>query len=227
MDRIKSIADLAHALAELESQGARSLDVTREMVERLMSKWPNDRGIFVELRKLSDFIHRTRTELAALRPSEMKQQFIPKATDELDAIVEATASATHRIMDAADVIMDAAGRMAGPDADKVNNAVTSIFEACTFQDITGQRVTKIVAVLKAIESRVDKMIEALGEFLPPPIEAEAAAEVASTQDDIDALFATGPSTAGEDGSKGSLLHGPALPGQGATQADIDALFGKD
>lgn len=229
MDRIKSSEDLASLLAAAEAQSSPDLKKAQEAVEKLMSKWPNDRGIFVQLRRLSEFITKTREELSSLRPSEMKSQFIPKATDELDAIVEATASATHRIMDAADVIMEVAGRLDGPDADKVNNAVTSIFEACTFQDITGQRVTKIVNVLKVIETRVDKMVAALGEFMPPESSPEAAPQSgatsdASSQDDIDALFATGPSAVDEHGNKGSTLHGPALPGQGATQDDIDALF---
>ena len=35
-------------------------------------------------------------------------------------------------------------------------------ENCTFQDITGQRVTKVVRSMKFVEERVNSMVELLG-----------------------------------------------------------------
>jgi chemotaxis protein CheZ len=188
-----------------------------------MSRWPNKNGLYEQLHRLSEFIVKTRQELADLRPTEVKQSFLPKATDELDAIVEATASATHRIMDAADVIMRVIERLPAAEAAEATNAVTSIYEACTFQDITGQRVTKIVGVLKVIESRIDKMMSALGDVGVPasaaPEDAPAPSSGSSSQADIDSMF--GP----DSGDAPSTLDGPALPGKGRSQDEIDALFG--
>lgn len=182
-----------------------------------MSKWPNERGLYMQLQRLADYISTTRNELSSLRPDQVKNDFLPKATDELDAIVEATAAATNRIMDAAEVVTDVAGRMSGEDSNKAMAAVTSIYEACTFQDITGQRVTKVINVLKVIEDRLDHMISAMGEIEAsvPPAPTKQSNQPAS-QADIDAMFAA---PAGK-----STLDGPALPGQAKTQAEIDALF---
>lgn len=227
MEQIKSSADIAHYLKLIESKTRNDLRGRQEAVEKVISHWPNNRGLYTQLQKLAEFISKTRAELALLRPNEMKQQFIPKATDELDAIVEATASATHRIMDAADLIMTCAESAPDDVSAKINSAVTSIFEACTFQDITGQRVTKIVSMLKVIETRIDKMVEAVGEGeVVAGVEKQAEEEPvsSSSQDEIDALFATGPSATNPDGTKGSTLHGPALPGQGASQDDVDAIL---
>ncbi len=195
-----------------------------------MSTLPNDRELYGQLKKLATFIAAAREEVAALRPDEMKQEFIPNATDELDAIVEATAAATNRIMDAADVIMDVAGRIPAGEAEKATAAVTSIYEACTFQDITGQRVSKVINVLRVIEDRIDKMMAALGEIDRSagktdgaPAKAKVAAASAS-QSDIDSLFSDQAPAETQKEKDARLLNGPALPGQAPTQDDIDALF---
>ena len=224
---IRSSADIAAELNEAEKKNSLDLNTSEQVIGQIMSKWPNDRGIFVQLQRLADYIAKTREELSTLRPDQVKHDFLPKATDELDAIVEATASATHGIMDAADVIMDLAGRMAPGESEKAVAAVTAIYEACTFQDITGQRVTKVVNMLKTIEGRIDKMIEAMGELESASGAAAAGSapptqSASSSQGDIDALFSDAAPSKPSTGQ--SELHGPALPGQGHTQADIDALF---
>ena len=63
-----------------------------------------DRKVFVALESLSNFIAETKRDIAALRPDEVMDDLIPTASDELDAIVAATAEATHSIMDSAEAI---------------------------------------------------------------------------------------------------------------------------
>jgi chemotaxis protein CheZ len=224
MDRIKSSADLSAQLCAAEALVPNDLNAVQEAVGSLMSKWPNNRGVYVQLQRLADFIAKTRQELATLRPDEVKQDFIPKATDELDAIVAATAAATNKIMDAADVIMGVAGRLTGEDADKAVTAVTSIYEACTFQDITGQRVTKVVNMLKVIEERIDKMVAALGESDSPEAANAGSQAAAASADDIAAKMTGESAKVDPKGPAGSALEGPALPGRGSTQAEIDAIL---
>jgi chemotaxis protein CheZ len=214
MPAIQSSGDIAvYVDAWVKNAAATpNLAAAQSTLEALMSAWPNDRGIYTQLRKLADFIARTRMEISNLQPGDVKAHFISKATDELDAIVEGTASATNRIMDAADVITRVAERFPTTEAREITNAVTSIYEACTFQDITGQRVTKIVGMLKTIEGRLDRMVAALAE------DGAVIAEPIAT----DNTLADGDLQKTKDAA---LLNGPALPNQAHSQADIDAIFG--
>jgi chemotaxis protein CheZ len=214
MEHIKSAKDLEDRITvAVDDKGSPpSLDGVQRNVTAIMSAWPSDKGLYLQLKRLASFIEQTKSEIAALRPDEVKQTFLPKATDELDAIVAATADASTRIMDAADVLMDIAGRLPPEDADRAMNAVTSIFEACSFQDITGQRITKVVNTLKVIERRVDQMICSSG------LESfDASAFVGDMLPAAD--------SAQDEPTDRDLLNGPALPGQAKTQEEIDALLG--
>jgi chemotaxis protein CheZ len=203
MDKFLNSATLSDVLSDAERAAAKpSLDGVQKSVSTIMKNWPSDQGLYVQLKRLAAFIEQTKSEIAALRPDEVKASFIPTATDELDAIVAATAEATTRIMDAGDVLMELSSALAPAEAERLVGAVTTIYEACSFQDITGQRITKVVKTLKVIEGRIDDMLgsasDAVLEELPP------AAQSPSDED---------------------LLNGPALPGEGRTQAEIDALLG--
>jgi len=165
-----------------------------------------------ELRALAVCIDQTKAEIAALRPNNSTDDRLIAVTNELDAIVSATEGATHGIMENAEKIDNLASQLksqasdsfAGHIADEISEAVVSVFENCNFQDITGQRITKVCKTLQYIEDRVNKMIEIWGadnfSDLPKPPEVH------------------------EDEDK-KLLNGPALENQGLSQADIDALFG--
>jgi len=210
MPQIKSKEDISAHMDRAEALGPRDIRGASKAIGMLMSSWPNDRGIYLQLQRLADFITKTRQELAVLRPGEVKQEFILKAADELDAITEGTATATHRIMDAADVLMEVAGQLEKDKAAKVTDAVMSIYEACTFQDITGQRVTKVVGMLKVIEERIDSMVIAMGDMEPGAADTQTGTAVDAASE--------------APGEKTSTLHGPALPGQGTSQSDIDKLL---
>ena len=87
----------------------------------------------------------------------------------------------------------------------IQERVLQIYEACNFQDLTGQRITKVVNVLRFIEDRVNRMMEIWGGM-------EAFASIESDE----SLRRVGDA---------ALLNGPALPNADqATQDDIDALF---
>lgn len=159
--------------------------------------------IFNELKELKLIIDEARSEIGLTKPSEINDKHIPNATDELDAVVEATAEATGTIMDACDVIMDTASSVGGESGDSLTNEVTKIYEACSFQDITGQRITKVVRTLKDIESKVERILSVLGNKMPG--------------------LAGDSSDEGESGD-GALLNGPQLPQNAISQDDIDKLL---
>lgn len=157
--------------------------------------------LYCEIESLADYIHAAKAEIAALRPGEIKNEFIASATDELDAIVGATEAATNEIMDSAEHLESLAPMMDPQVAERLTEITTRIFEACTFQDITGQRITKVVKMLKEIEARVENLVKAFG-----------------TDEDAPAAAKSGAS------SDEDLLNGPQLPSNAADQAEIDRLL---
>jgi len=162
-----------------------------------------------ELREMSAYIHQTRREIAALRPVDAGANRIMAATGELEGIVSATERATSDILNGVERIQGLAMKLpkegeVGKIAEEIQNHVTDVLTACSFQDITGQRTTKVVNTLHYIEQRVNSMIEiwgVQGASAPP----NPAAEIEDQRPDA------------------HLMNGPAADG-GPSQADVDALF---
>jgi chemotaxis protein CheZ len=162
-----------------------------------------------ELEGLADFLRSSREEIAALRPEEIPLHHIPTANDELGAVVKATEAATGTILDAVEKMEALASQLTPEQSATIQEAITMIYEACNFQDITGQRVTKVFQTLTQIETRVDGVLEALGQ------------EVAEDRmGKIKERLAQAQQTTGDAG----LMNGPQLPANAQSQADIDALF---
>lgn len=163
-----------------------------------------DTSIYRECRALSDYISNARKEIASLQPVDLESARIPRAGLELDAIVQQTEEATNTIMEAAEEIMGADAS----DPDKyqavTQDAVMRIFEACSFQDITGQRISKVVETLSHIEQRVLELRTLMG---------VTDADIAQAIDDD------------KPTGDAALLSGPALDGEGIDQNEVDALMG--
>jgi len=177
----------------------------RDMQEALRLK--------VELDSIYEAIERTKREIATLRYAGAQGQEITRVTDELGAIVVGTESATNSILAAAEKIdelsSNLSSRLSGGDqeiAREILDHVISIFEACNFQDITGQRISKVVNAMRFVEERVHHMIDIWGGL-------ESFKDVETIADS---------SRQGE----AALLNGPALStDKGVTSQDaIDALF---
>ncbi len=155
-------------------------------------------------------IGRTKQEIAALHVSGAGSERVAR---ELDAVVEWTERATQQILTAAEDIDQSAraligflqGEQAHGLANGIRDQVIRIFEACNFQDLSGQRISKVLATLKFVEHHVMSMMDIWGgretfETIAPP--------------------------AAEDAEDAKLLNGPKLdddPGH-VSQDDIDALF---
>ena len=162
----------------------------------------HDTALLLEVEELGRTIANAKIEIAALKVDDINGCHIPFATDELDAIVAHTASATDAILESCETLDNLAGTVSGEAADKLQEATTRIYEACSFQDITGQRITKVVGTLKTIEDKVARIIATFGHKtvglpIPPPVELTREEE---------------------------LLNGPQLPRQAMDQSDIDKLM---
>lgn len=168
-----------------------------------------DLTIYEECQSLADYIDDARLEISSLSPNsdDHEEVGIPRAGLELAAIVQQTESATNTIMESAERIMEADPENMETYTGTVNDAVMQIFEACSFQDITGQRISKVVNTLEHVEDRVAKLINILGVMDNPTAEKDKA------EKDTD------PDKA--------LLNGPALDGEGIDQDEIDALLNGD
>ncbi|KPF82779.1 hypothetical protein IP70_20285 [alpha proteobacterium AAP38] len=152
-----------------------------------------------ELQDLSSHIAETRREIAALKPDDPSADRIMRATEELDAILQSTEHATTEILNGSERIQSVADRLRKdrPDlAQTLDNEVTEIMTACSFQDITGQRMTKVVNTLRYIERRVHAMIQIWG--LENLDADEMAAALADEPKDTrpDAHLMNGPSLKG-------------------------------
>src|SRR6201995_2240620 len=109
-----------------------------------------------EVEELGRTIATAKAEIATLRVDDITDRDIPFATDELDAIVDHTAQATHTILASCEMLDEVSGTNSGEPA------TNRIYEACSFQYITGQRITKVVTTLKTIEEKVAQIITTFG-----------------------------------------------------------------
>ncbi len=155
-------------------------------------------GFENEIAGMKQFIEKAHREISVVRPKTMRLVDIPDAADELDAVVKATEAAANSILDSAEKLESMRGSLSGRDAETLESAVTQIFEASNFQDITGQRISKVINTLQGIETRIARLTA----LFPDVIEA------AGERKDGDA----------------ELLNGPQLPGLASSQDDVDALF---
>ena len=160
---------------------------------------------------LFKYIQRVREEIAAInRPADQALHF-DSMSDQLDAIVKATEDATNTIMEMMekndDIISKLKETITDDEQVKLLDQIAAngaeVFEACSFQDITGQRITKVVKSVTYVEDRVNTLIEVWGKDEIDKIEFKSEKE--KTEDE-------------------ALLQGPALEGEGITQAEIHKLF---
>jgi chemotaxis protein CheZ len=174
-------------------------------------------GDLNRLKSETDSIHRaisrTMEELASLHFGAFSNNGEGRASRELDAVVNSTERATQQILEAVEAIDEAANTLSASLrqdqeqalAGDIRDHVVRIFEACNFQDLSGQRIGKVLATLKFVEDRVARMLEiwgghdALKDFVVPPSHANG-----------DSKLMSGPKL---DGDTGHL-----------SQYEIDSMF---
>lgn len=160
--------------------------------------------LYKELKALHELIEQTRREISETQVGDVAGKHIPTATDELDAVIKATEVATGAIMDACDEITAISSQVAANIETDLVKEVTKILEACSFQDITGQRISKVVRNLRTIDEKVTHLIAILQDKIPGlPMESD-----------------------GSDSRQGDarLMNGPQMPEKAVSQDDIDKLL---
>ncbi len=188
-----------------------------EVVQSVMASIEGDhtslsQRLHADIEALAEYINTAKAEITEIRADKINTEYLPEASDQLSAIVGATEQATNEIFEAVESIEELASTIAPEQAERITEAVTRVYEACSFQDITGQRISKVVTALQNVESRVAALLQAFGE------QGGAAADGAGTPSEKSAATKPGART-DED-----LMSGPQLPADANSQEDIDALL---
>ncbi len=189
-------------------------EVSAQMVDAYKAQIAEVAKLKGELDLIYDAISRTKREIATVHVSGFEGPEMARVANELDAIVGGTAQATETILSNAEEIDQMAATLVARLKDEQSEAlvhdmqerVIKIFEACNFQDLTGQRVTKTVGTLKFIEMHIVRMMEIWGGL-------EAFKDIA-------------PEAIAAPEGDAALLNGPKIEGEigHASQDEIDALF---
>jgi hypothetical protein len=115
------------------------------------------------LKEMATAISRTKTEIASIHSIEQEHGSLFRASEALDGITRTTEQATSDILAAAEHIQECAWTLREDGAnprlcDELDRRATEIYTACSFQDITAQRIAKIIHTLRYLETRINSMI---------------------------------------------------------------------
>ncbi|MDJ0948686.1 MAG: hypothetical protein QNJ94_07175 [Alphaproteobacteria bacterium] len=169
-----------------------------------------------EILNLFQYIQRLREEITAISKHEGgNPKTFSGMTVQLDAIVEATENATNTILQATESVETSVDKLREAESadarnelcDSITEQTTQMLEACSFQDITGQRISKVMGSLDFVAKHVDAMVELWGRDEIEDLADKLAGDAAAAKDPDEVL-----------------LDGPQLPGEAISQSDIDALF---
>ena len=217
-----NLGDVLNAIQSLEESISRKVSKQIRDLSKKLDVAAEDESatsiedIMAEIHAMNDHIETTKQQIASLKPADDANTTISTATDELGEVVKTTEEAANTILESAEQIDVIVAKLRGkipegdpdgmaPDVDKLEFIGMELLTACSFQDITGQRINKVVNSLNYIEERLQKMINIWH------IENGTAdlQNIALPKDD--------------QRQDKELLHGPQS-GAGMNQADIDALF---
>jgi chemotaxis protein CheZ len=161
-----------------------------------------------ELAAIRSALERNVRELAALINDDRDRR-MTRAAGDLGAAIEGMEAATQTILGSAEAIDDCARALASALsndyhhglAQDVQDHVVRIYEVCNFQDLAGQRIGKVIAVLIMIEDRLMAMSARHSGSVEQPMRHGAT-------------------------SSERLVNGPRLDGESghASQRDIDVMF---
>jgi chemotaxis regulatin CheY-phosphate phosphatase CheZ len=155
-------------------------------------------------------ILRTEKEIRAMRGRDGGTVQFAAASETLDAVIGTTEQATSAILSAAERVQEQAWTMReqGEDpeiCDQLDRSATEIYTACSFQDLTAQRIAKAVETLKFLDQRIRTLVDAAG----------LSDAIAEEIEDIDATMAMEAETEKSQ---------PDIWMSEANQAEIDDTF---
>ena len=138
--------------------------------------------------------------VSRLAPRALSTPDLPSVRAEISAARQEMQNGIDRIIDQVEALLRDQDACATPALTMAR--CTAILEACAFQDLTGQRLSKVSTLIDDLEPRL-----------------------ADLADQSRLEEAVAPETAESHRRREMMLNGPALRGPEVTQAVIDDLFG--
>jgi chemotaxis regulatin CheY-phosphate phosphatase CheZ len=166
--------------------------------------------LYPDILDMARAILRTEKEIRAMRGRDGGTVQFAAASETLDAVIGTTEQATSAILSAAERVQEQAWTMReqGEDpeiCDQLDRSATEIYTACSFQDLTAQRIAKAVETLKFLDQRIRTLVDAAG----------LSDAIAEEIEDIDATMAMEAETEKSQ---------PDIWMSEANQAEIDDTF---
>ncbi len=198
--------NMLNHLLELKADKSGSATVT-ECADKIITKVitgleatapKSDELVQKEIRDILRLLRETKEEISRASNAAISKDKIFDANISLDEVIKETEEATNSIMDNVDSIFEVSANMPAAIADRLNAAGIKIMEACNFQDLTGQRIRKVIKTLSYIDDKITMLARTFG------IKEFEHEEVSYEQ---------------------SLMNGPQHQNSIPTQDDIDKLFG--
>jgi chemotaxis protein CheZ len=153
--------------------------------------------LYAQIEEICKSVQDIQTEAAGIA-LQSKQ---PDAAAHLNDVLQHTEDATMTILDTMAAIQETVDAGGADLSQKVSEHITRVYEACNFQDVSGQRIQKVLANWQIIENRLSKLSEMAKSYgvMPPATTTPV--------------------------NSNPLLNGPQLAVDAPDQASVDALFG--
>jgi len=175
-----------------------------------------------DLQDIERAINDTRKEMASLHVGAPSTVGMDALSGELGAVVTQTEAAANTILASAETIDSqieimhkavAAGLDPSEAVELIRTEIAHLYEACHFQDLTGQRIARICDTLSFIEKQIARLTDIWGglQAIDHLLAAEAAVKAEEEQTVGDHALANGPQLAAVE-----IGH--------VNQLEIDALF---
>ncbi len=201
IDRGAEVSEAA-IRAALKAELDPALSALHSFVDRRIAELSAELHASVEIADMGE--SRMAGELARIQEQISQLIAVPAAATrnsglELEAVVQATEAAANTIMEAAEAIQDwvAGGGQDAAAVAVIAARVNSIFEACSFQDVTGQRIRRAIQHLQQVETMLETMVPdgTKPDTARPTVQVATAIRTVEAptggdlgQDDIDALL---------------------------------------
>lgn len=185
---VRELTALRALLAVTPGQSPEKADTERQdEIQRLMA----------ELRLVRSAISGARDD--AGREGSGSAAAPARIANELEAVVAGSEQATQKILAAAEDIDQAANNLSAALKDDatqglaqdIRDRVIQIFEACNYQDLTSQRVAKVMTMLGRIERQIARALKGSSGNVEPPLQGPRLPNEHGhvSQSDVDSMFA--------------------------------------